>query len=109
MDECPVSPQRPSSQSMADDGGRSRWSAEIEWTSEPGDLPRKVTEGALHSLVGGNYLVVQLVSRCESADARMGTAVSHRFIMADHSQFSFLGPLPSLYELLTPGLSDDDQ
>ncbi|RAK84188.1 hypothetical protein BO79DRAFT_221841 [Aspergillus costaricaensis CBS 115574] len=27
---------------------------------EPGDLPRKVTEGALHSLVGGNYLVVQL-------------------------------------------------
>ncbi|GAA91361.1 hypothetical protein AKAW_09475 [Aspergillus luchuensis IFO 4308] len=68
---------------MADDGGRSRWSAEIEWTSEPGDLPRKVTEGALHSLVGGNYLVVQL--------------------------FSFLGPLPSLYELLTPGLSDDDQ
>ncbi|RAH52286.1 hypothetical protein BO85DRAFT_464049 [Aspergillus piperis CBS 112811] len=50
---------------MADDGGRSRWSAEIEWTSQPGDLPRKVTEGALHSLVGGNYL------------------------------FSFLGPLPS--------------
>ncbi|PWY65907.1 hypothetical protein BO83DRAFT_452955 [Aspergillus eucalypticola CBS 122712] len=42
---------------MADAGGRSRRSAEIEWTSEPGDLPRKVTEGALHSLVGGNYLV----------------------------------------------------
>ncbi|OJZ84810.1 hypothetical protein ASPFODRAFT_694083 [Aspergillus luchuensis CBS 106.47] len=75
---------------------------------EPGDLPRKVTEGPLHSLVGGNYLVDQLVSRCESADARMGTAVSHRFIVADHSQFSFLDPLPSLHELLTPGLSDDD-